>query len=106
VQASSSTARANPSQEIDKKRTKHRDDLVNAKPIPSILPAYLPPLSSAITRDSVPCKFEYALITAYLPKEVRAFHSNQDKLTTLKFSDFNLSDRKDYSMLAPHKYLM
>jgi hypothetical protein len=28
--------------------TKHKDDLVNAKLIPSILPAYLPPLSDAI----------------------------------------------------------
>jgi hypothetical protein len=42
----------------------------------------------------------------YLPKEVRAVRADQDNLTTLKFSDFNLGDRKDYSMLAPHKYLM
>jgi hypothetical protein len=78
---------------------------MNAKLIPSILPAYLPPLSGAITRDSVPHEFEYALITAYLPKEVHAVHADQDKLTTLKFSDFNLGDRKVYSMLTPHKYL-
>jgi hypothetical protein len=30
------------------RRTKHKDDLANTKLIPSILPAYLPPLSSAI----------------------------------------------------------
>jgi len=46
------------------------------------------------------------MITAYLSKGVRAFHVNQDKLAALKFSDFNLGDRKVYSMLAPHKYLM
>jgi hypothetical protein len=78
---------------------------VNAKMILSILPAYLPPLSSAINRDSVPRDFEYALVTAYLPKGVRAVRADQDKLTALKFSDFNLGDRKVYSMLAPHKYL-
>jgi hypothetical protein len=105
LQASPSTARAGPSRPADEKRTKHRDDIVNAKLILSILPAYLPPLSGTINRDSVPHKFEYALITAYLPKEVRAVRADQDKLTALKFSDFNLGDRKVYSMLAPHKYL-
>jgi hypothetical protein len=85
---------------------KHRDDIANAKLIPSILPAYLPPLSGAINRDSVPRDFEYALVTAYLLKEVRAVHADQDKIAALKFSDFNLGDRKVYNMLAPHKYLM
>ena len=34
------------------------------------------------------------------------FHrQHQEKLTTLKFSDFNLGDHKVYSMLAPYKYL-
>jgi hypothetical protein len=45
------------------------------------------------------------VITAYLPKGVRTVHADQDKLTTLKFSDFNLGDRKSYSMIALHKYL-
>jgi hypothetical protein len=71
----------------------------------SIRPAYLPPLSSAINHESVPHEFEYALITTYLPKEVRAVRTDQDKLTVLKFSDFNLGDRKVYNMLVPHKYL-
>jgi hypothetical protein len=78
---------------------------VNAKLILSILPAYLPPLSSAINRDSVPREFEYALVTAYLPKGIRAVHTDQEKIAALKFSDFNLGDRKVYNMLAPHKYL-
>jgi hypothetical protein len=32
--------------------------------------------------------------------------TDQDKIAALKFSDFNLGDRKAYSMLAPHKYLI
>jgi hypothetical protein len=53
----------------------------------------------------VPRDFEYTLVTAYLPKEVRAVRADQDKLAALKFSDFNLGDRKVYNMLTPHKYL-
>jgi hypothetical protein len=46
VQASPSTAHgAGPSCE---RRTKHKDDLANAKLISIILPAYLPPLSTVI----------------------------------------------------------
>jgi hypothetical protein len=45
--ASPSTAHgAGPSRPSDEKRTKHRDDLANAKLIPTILPTYLPPLSA------------------------------------------------------------
>jgi hypothetical protein len=103
--ASSSTARAGPSQPVDEKRTKHRDDLTNAKLILSILPTYLPPLSGAINHDSVPREFKYALVTAYLLKGIRVVHVDQDKIATLRFSDFNLDDRKVYNMLTPHKYL-
>jgi hypothetical protein len=71
--ASPSTAHgAGPSRPSDEKRTKHRDDLANAKLIPSILPAYNPLLSSALNRYSVPRDFEYTLVTAYLPKGIRA----------------------------------
>jgi hypothetical protein len=35
---------ARPSRPSYEKRTKHRDDLVNSKLIPSILPTYTPPL--------------------------------------------------------------
>jgi hypothetical protein len=103
--ASPSTARAGPSRPADEKRTKHRDDLANAKLIPSILPAYLPPLSDTINRDSVPREFEYTLVTAYLSKRIRIVRADQEKIAALKFSDFNLGDRKVYNMLSPHKYL-
>jgi hypothetical protein len=86
-------------------RTKHRDDLGNANLIPSILPAYIPPLSGAVNRDSMPRDFYYALVTVYLPKGISAVRTDQDKIAALKFSDFNLGDCKSYSMLAPHKYL-
>jgi hypothetical protein len=59
----------------------------------------------AVNRDNVPRDFEYALVTAYLPKGVCAVRTDQDKIAALKFSDFNLGDRKAYNMLAPHKYL-
>jgi hypothetical protein len=78
---------------------------MNAKLIPSILPDYLPPLSGAINCDSVPREFEYALVTAYLPKGIHALRVDQDKIAALKFSDFNLGDRKVYNILALHKYL-
>jgi hypothetical protein len=106
VQASPSTASGEgTSQTMTETRTKHKDNIVNAKLIPRILPTYIPTLSGGINRDSLPKDFEYTLITAYLPKGVRTVRSNQDKLTTLKFSDFNLNDRKSYIMLSPHKYL-
>jgi hypothetical protein len=53
----------------------------------------------------VPREFEYALVTAYLPKGIHVVHVDQDNIETLKFSDFNLNDEKVYNMLAPHKYL-
>jgi hypothetical protein len=106
VQASLSTScgtrSSRPSAE---KRTKHRDDLANAKLIPTILPYYIPPLDDAVSRDSVPRDFEYSMIIAYPLKGIHAVRVQQDKITALKFSDFNLGDRKNYSMLAPYKYL-
>ena len=73
--------------------------------MPSILPAYIPPLSSEINRDSVPRDFEYTLVTAYLPKGVCTYCVDQDKVMALKFCDFNLGDHKAYNMLTPSKYL-
>jgi hypothetical protein len=70
-----------------------------------ILPTYLPPLSGTINRDSVPREFEYALVTVYLPKGIHAICVDQEKIAALKFSDFNLDDRKVYNMISPHKYL-
>jgi hypothetical protein len=46
LQASPSTAHVSgPSRPTVEKRTKHRDDLANAKLIPSILPDYILPLA-------------------------------------------------------------
>jgi len=106
VQASPSISRGvGPSRTTIETRTKHRDDIANAKLIPHILPIYIPPLSDNINHDSVPKDFEYTLITAYLSKGLRTIHVDQDKFTTLKFNDFNLGDCKTYNMLAPDKYL-
>jgi hypothetical protein len=102
----STTCGAGPSRPSDEKRTMHKDDLVNAKLIPTILPTYLPPLSGEINRDSVPRYFEYALVTVYLLKGIHVVQVDQDKIATLNFSDFNLKDCKFYNMLAPHKYLI
>jgi hypothetical protein len=103
VQASPSNSHgAGPSCE---RRTKHKDDLANAKIILSILPAYLPALMDAINQYSVPKDFEYELVIAYLSKGIRTVCLDQDKITTLKFSNFNLGDRKVYEILTPHKYL-
>ena len=106
VQTSPSTAReSEPSRPTVEKRTKHRDNLANAKLIPTILPDYIPPLAGAMSHDSVPKDFEYTMVTAYLPKGIRAVQAQRDNITALNFSDFNLEDRKNYSMLDPYKYL-
>jgi hypothetical protein len=75
------------------------------KLVPSILPTYIPPLSIEINRDNVPRDFEYTLVTAYLSKGVRTYRVDQDKVTALKFCDFNLRDHKAYIMLTSYKYL-
>jgi hypothetical protein len=106
LQASPSTSRGDgSSQPSAEKRTKHRDNLANAKLIPTILPNYIPPLAGVVSRDSVPREFDYTMVTAYLPKGIRVIRAQQDKITMLKFSDFNLGDRKNYNMLTPYKYL-
>jgi len=87
------------------KRTKHKDDLENAKLILNILPTYIPPLSGVVSHDNVPRHFEYALVTTYLSKGIHTVHADQEKIIALKFSDFNLNERKFYNMLSPHKYL-
>jgi hypothetical protein len=75
------------------------------KLIPTILLDYIPPLASVVNRDSVPRDFEYTVVTTYLPKGIHIVRVEQDKITALKFSDFNLGDRKIYGILAPYKYL-
>jgi len=106
LQASPSTACGDrSSQPSTEKRTKHRDDLANAKLIPSILPDYILPPAGVVSHDSVPIDFEYTMVISYLPKGIRAVRTQQDKIIVLKSSYFNLEDRKNYSMLAPYKYL-
>jgi hypothetical protein len=53
----------------------------------------------------MPRYFKYTLVTTYLLKGIRAVQADQDNITALKFSDFNLEDCKFYNMLTPHKYL-
>jgi hypothetical protein len=106
MQASSSTARgAGPSRTSAKKRTRHKDDLANEKLIPTIFLDYISPLASAVNHDSVPYDFEYTMVTVYLLKGIRTVRTDQDKITSLKFSKFNLGYRKVYGMLSPYKYL-
>jgi hypothetical protein len=52
-----------------------------------------------------PRYFEYTLITAYLPKGIHAVGPQLGLIPDLKINDFNLGDRKNYALLAPHKYL-
>jgi hypothetical protein len=76
VQASPSTCHgAGTSKIVTEMRMKHRDDIMNAKLIPSILLVYIPPLSGAVNRDSLPRDFEYVLVTAYLLKGVHIVHT-------------------------------
>jgi len=42
----------------------------------------------------------------YLPKGIRIVGSQLGLIPSLKISDFNLGDRKNYVMLTPHRYLM
>jgi hypothetical protein len=85
VQASPSTGRrSGPSRTATEKRSKHRDDLANAKLIPSVLPDYIPPLAGAVSHDSVPRDFDYTLITAYLPKGIRAVGPQLGQILTLE----------------------
>jgi hypothetical protein len=57
VQASTSTARSGTSRADVERITKHKDDIDNMKLVPSILTAYIPPLSGEINRENVPRDF-------------------------------------------------
>jgi hypothetical protein len=103
--ASLSIARAGPSQTPLERRSKLINDFATVNMIPRILPKYIPPPSGLVNRDSIPRDFNYVVVTAYLPKGVHAVHANQEKLTSLKFTGFNLGYCKVYSMLSLHKYL-
>jgi hypothetical protein len=106
VQASPLTAHGSgPSRAAHEKRTKHRDELVNAKLIPSILPDYITPMDGVVSHDSVPRNFNYTFIMMYLLKRIRIGKPHPDKIMTLKIDDFNLGDHNNFSMLTPHMYL-
>jgi hypothetical protein len=78
---------------------------VNAKLIPPILSDYILSLAVIVSHDSVPRYFEYTLITAYLLKGIRVVGPQLGLIPDLKINDFNLGDRKNYVLLASHKYL-
>jgi hypothetical protein len=59
-----------------------------------------------INYDNIPLDFEYTLITAYIPKGIRVVGTQLGQIQTFKNNDFNLGHRKNYAMLAPHRYLM
>lgn len=106
VQASPSTSRGSrPSRVSYEKRTKHRDDLATTKLIPSILLDYILPMASAVNCDNVTRDFDYTLFTTYLPKGIRIGKPQPDNIMTLKINKFNLGDRKNFNILAPHRYL-
>ena len=105
LQESSSTAR-HSSRPTAEKRTKHRDDLANLKKIPSIFSNYISRLVGAVNREKIPWDFDYTLITAYIHKGIHVVAPQLGNIPSLKNNDFNLEDRKNYAMLAPHRYLM
>ena len=76
---------------------------MNTKLIPSIVSDYISPLDGIVSCDSVPREFDYTLITAYLPKGIRTVCADEEKIAMLKFSNFNLGNRKVYNIVAPHK---
>jgi hypothetical protein len=78
---------------------------VTAKLISSVFPNYIPPLASAVSRDSVLRDFKYTLITTYLPKGIRVVGPHLGLIPDFKINAFNLGDRNNYVFLAPHKYL-
>jgi hypothetical protein len=80
--------------------------MANAKQIPSGFPEYIPPLDGIFSRDSIPCDFEYTLITAYLSKGICTVGPQLGHIPALKNNDFNFRDQKNYTMLALHRYLM
>jgi hypothetical protein len=104
LQASPSTERH--SGFTTEKQRKHRDDLANVKQIPSVLPDYIPPLAGVVNYDIIPWDFKYTLITMYILKGIHIVGPQLEHIPVMKNNEFNLGDRKNYAMLAPHRYLM
>jgi hypothetical protein len=104
LQASPSTAHRSRRTTIEK-ISKHYDDVANAKLVLSVFLDYIPPLASMVSHENVPCDFEYTLIIAYLPKGIHTVGPQLGLIPDLKINDFNLGDRNNYALLAPHRYL-
>jgi hypothetical protein len=104
LQASPSTGRR--SGRTAEKQRKHHDDMANAKQISSVLLDYIPPLFGVVSCDNISHDFEYILITAYIFEGIHVVGTQLGHIPALKKNDFNLRDRKNYAMLAPHRYLM
>jgi hypothetical protein len=85
------------------KISNNRDELVNAKLIPSILPNYIPPLVDVVSHDSVPRDFDYTFITSYLAKGIQVVRPQLERIPTLKINNYNVGNCKSYGMLAPKK---
>jgi hypothetical protein len=69
------------------------------------LPNYILPLAGAVSCDNVPHDLEYTLITVYLPKGIHVVGLQLGLIPDLNINNFNLGDRKNYALLAPHRYL-
>jgi hypothetical protein len=70
------------------------------------LPKYIPPLTGTVNHDNIPWYFEYTLIIAYILKGICIVGPQLGHIPVLKNNDFNLGDKKNYVMLAPHMCLM
>jgi hypothetical protein len=65
----------------------------------------MPPLVGAVNHYIIPQYYEYTMFTAYILKGIRVVESQLGHIPLLKNNDFNLGDRKNYAMLAPHRCL-
>jgi hypothetical protein len=104
LQTSPSTSRQS-SRTMTEKVRKHCDNLVNAKKIPSVFPDYILPLVGTVIHENIPHDFEYTLIIGYLLKGIHAVRPQLGLIPALNISEFNLSNKNNYVMLAPHRYL-
>jgi hypothetical protein len=64
------------------------------------------PLDGMLSRDSILRDLEYSIITVYLSKGIHTVGPQLGLILDIKINDFNLGERKNYAMLAPHIYLM
>jgi hypothetical protein len=62
-------------------------------------------MAGIVIHDNIFRDFEYALITAYLPKGICIVGLQLGLIPDLNISHFNLGYRKNYMLLAPNRYL-